>query len=98
MPERVEIAQSKKPDKRLKAQFSTRAVHFGAKGGSTFLEHGNAATKRNWEKRHRVREDWSDYDTAGALSKHVLWNRKTLAASLQNLNARQSKYKFVLKR
>ena len=97
MRERVEITESKKPDKRLKAQFETRAVHFGAKGGSTFLEHGDPTTKHNWEKRHKVREDWTDYDTAGALAKHVLWNRKTLAASLQDLNARQQKYKFVLK-
>jgi len=98
MPERVEITRSKNPGKRLKAQFATRTVHFGAKGGSTFLEHGDVTTKRNWEKRHKVREDWRDYDTAGALSKHVLWNRRTLAASLQDLNARQRQYKFVLKK
>ena len=97
MTETVEITLSNKPEKRLKAQFATKAVHFGAKGGSTFLEHGDATTKRNWEKRHMVREDWEDYDTAGALSKHVLWNRKTISASLRDLNARQKQYKFVLK-
>ena len=98
MPERVEISQSKKPEKRLKAQFATKAVHFGAKSGSTFLEHGDSTTKRNWEKRHKVREDWEDYDTAGALSKHVLWNHTTISASLKDLNASQKQYKFVLKR
>ena len=97
MTETVEITLSNKPEKRLKAQFATKAVHFGAKGGSTFLEHGDATTKSNWEKRHKVREDWEDYDTAGALSKHVLWNRKTISASLRDLNARQNQYKFVLK-
>ena len=98
MSERVEISQSKRPDKRLTAQFATKAVHFGAKGGSTFLEHGDVSMKQNWEKRHKVREDWNDYETAGALAKHVLWNLKTIEASVQNLNARQRKYKFVLKR
>ena len=94
---RVVISKSTKPDKRLKAEFGKKTVHFGAKGGSTYIDHQNPKTKANWEARHKVRENWKDYDSAGALSKHVLWNKRSLTASVRDLNARQKQYTFVLK-
>ena len=94
----VVVSKSDKPDKRLKAIFGKKTVHFGARGGSTFVDHKNPKTKANWEARHKVRENWRDYDSAGALSKHVLWNKTTLEASIRDLNDRQNQYKFVLKK
>ena len=94
----VVVSKSDKPDKRLKANFGKKTVHFGAKGGSTFVDHKNPKTKANWEARHKVRENWRDYDSAGALSKHVLWNKTTLEASIRDLNDRQNQYRFVLKK
>ena len=94
----VLITKSKKPDKRLKADFGNKVVHFGAKGGSTYVDHKNIKTKANWEARHKVREKRRDYDSAGALSKHVLWNKPTLKASIKNLNDKQDQYTFVLKK
>ena len=93
----VVITKSAKYDKRLKADFGNKTVHFGAKGGSTYVDHKDPKTKANWEARHKVRENWKDYDSAGALSKHVLWNKPTLTASIRDLNARQKQYNFVLK-
>ena len=93
---RVVVSKSTKPDKRLKATFGGKTVHFGARGGSTYVDHKDSKTKANWEARHRVRENWRDYDSAGALSKHVLWNKPTIAASIRDLNARQKQYTFVL--
>ena len=93
----VVITKSAKYDKRLKADFGNKTVHFGAKGGSTFVDHKDPKTKANWEARHRVRENWKDYDSAGALSKHVLWNKPSLTASIRDLNARQKQYNFVVK-
>jgi hypothetical protein len=95
---KVVISKSTKPDKRLKAEFANKVVHFGAKDGSTFIDHKNTKTKANWEARHKVRENWRDYDSAGALSKHVLWNKPTLEASIKNLNDKQNQYRFVLKK
>ena len=92
----VVISKSRKPDKRYKADFGSKTVHFGAKGGSTFIDHRDLKTKNNWENRHRVRENWRDYDSAGALSKHVLWNKPTLRDSIKDLNNRQSQFTFVL--
>ena len=82
----------------MRAKYPDKTVHFGAKGASTFLEHGDPKIKAAWVARHRVRENWGDYTSAGALSKHVLWNKATLAESIRNLNARQKKYKFKLAR
>ena len=93
----VLIKKSPKSDKRLLAQFSTKKVHFGARGGSTFVDHKNIQTKKAWEARHRVNEDWRDFDSAGALSKHVLWNKRTLKASVSDLNSRQKEFRFKMK-
>ena len=93
----VTISKSPKVDKRFKAMFGGKTVHFGAKGGSTYVDHKDDRTKRNWEARHKVRENWKDYDSAGALSKHVLWNKKTLKSSVQDLNKQQKEFRFKLK-
>lgn len=92
----VVISKSNKSDKRLQARYANKTVHFGAQGGSTFIDHGDPKLKGNWEARHRVRENWQDYSSAGALSKHLLWNKPTLQASIRDLNARQKMYLFVL--
>ena len=93
---RVVIKPSSRPGKRLEAKFTNKTIAFGQKGASAYPDHKKEKTKENWEARHRVREDWTDYDTAGALSKHVLWNKKTIAASVVDLNKRQTQYRFVL--
>ena len=93
----VLIKKSPKSDKRLVAEFPTKKVHFGARGGSTFVDHKNMQTKKAWEARHRVNENWQDYDTAGALSKHLLWNKTSLRASMTDLNARQKQFRFKMK-
>ena len=93
----VIISKSSKPDKRLLAQFPTKKVHFGARGGSTFVDHKNMQTKKAWMARHRVNEDWDQYDTAGSLSKNLLWNKPNLKASIANLNSRQKQFRFKMK-
>jgi len=95
---KVTIAKSDKRDKRLKATFPNKTVHFGQKDASTYIDHKDNQIKSNWEARHRVREDWGKYDSAGALAKHVLWNKPTLKGSVQELNARQKQYTFVLRK
>ena len=93
---KVVVVKSSKPDKRFQATFGNKTVHFGQKDGQTFIDHGNIKFKSAWEARHRVREDWTKYDSAGALSKHLLWNKRTLKAAVRDLNARQKQYQFVL--
>ena len=97
MKTKVTISKSNHSQKRMKAEFKNKTIHFGQKGGSTFIDHKDSQTKQNWMKRHRVREDWNKFDSAGALSKHVLWNKETLNASIRDLNTRQKQYMFVKK-
>ena len=92
----VAIKPSNRRDKRFKAEFPNKTVHFGSKGGSTFIDHKDSETKANWKKRHIVRENWSDYESAGALSKHILWNKTTLRESIRDLNRRQSQFECKL--
>ena len=95
MRERVVISKSERPEKRFMAKFEKKTVHFGQKGGKAFVDHRDEKKKAAWEARHRVREDWGDYDTAGALSKHVLWNKTSVSASVKDLNARQKQFTFL---
>ena len=98
MRKEVLVSKSGKGDKRLMADFGNKAVHFGARGSGAYVDHKDPKTKANWEARHSVRENWRDYDSAGALAKHVLWNKRTLEASIRDLNTRQKQYRFVLGR
>ena len=97
MATRVIIQQSNAKHKRFVAKFPNQTTHFGLKGGETYLEHGDDKTKHNYLKRHRVNENWGDYTSAGSLARNILWNKRTLKASINNLNSKQDKYKFVYK-
>ena len=97
MKSSVVLTKSTRPGKRMKAEFENKTIHFGLKGGSTYIDHGDKKLKENWIKRHKVNESWNKYDTAGALAKHVLWAKPTMKASIEDLNARQNQYKFILR-
>ena len=73
-----------------------RVVSFGAAGYSDFTQHKDEARKDNYIKRHQVNEDWSDVKTPGFLSRFILWNKPTIAASIRDLNDRYNNIKFKL--
>lgn len=85
---RVEITPSEKPDKKMKARFykgdkKVKTVHFGQAGASDYTIHGDAERKERYIERHNNgRENWSDPTSAGALSRYILWNKKTLSESI----------------
>ncbi len=98
---KVDIKRSTRNDKRYQAIFTdsdgnTTIKHFGYfnnnKTGSTFLEHGDEDKKKAYIARHRVNENWADYKSPGSLAKHILWNKPTLTASINDY-----KKKFNLK-
>ena len=94
----VLVRTSPRADKRLMAEFPTRTVHFGSKGGSTFIDHGDDDVKAAWLARHAVNENWKDYDSAGALARWLLWERPTLREAMQELNMTQRTWRFKLAR
>ena len=87
----VVITKSKKPDKKYDARIDgTKTVSFGQKGASDFTKHKNTDRKDYYIARHKKNEDWSasGAKTAGFYSKHVLWNKPTLKASIDDINKR----------
>ena len=80
----VSITKSERPEKRLKAIFEDpkRTIHFGFKGGSTFIDHQDDAKRKAYIARHKVREDWSNPTSPGALSRYILWERPTLQSAI----------------
>jgi hypothetical protein len=52
---------------------SMKTVRFGDRRYQDFLQHGNTERRQNYLTRHRAREDWSDPETAGSLSRWILW-------------------------
>ena len=93
---RVRITKSNRKDKKLKAVFTRngtqKTVHFGAKGYSDYTKHGDNKRKQNYLKRHKKNENWDNFYTAGSLSRHILWNKKSLDKSIK-----EYKKKFNLK-
>ena len=87
----VVLTKSKKPDTKYDARIDgKKAVSFGQTGASDFTKHKNTDRKDRYIDRHKTNEDWtkSGATTAGFYSKHVLWNKPTLKASIDDINKR----------
>lgn len=90
----ISIKESNKPNKKLVALFEnkqtkrTKQVHFGSKGMSDYTIHKDNDRKERYIKRHKPRENWDNPITAGALSRWVLWNKKTVKSSIKDYQNR----------
>ena len=88
------IRKSHKPEKKWDAVFITdkgreKVVPFGAAGMSDFTKHKDITRRARYLKRHAgMGEDWKKPDTPGALSRWVLWNKKTFRASVRDFKKR----------
>ena len=90
---KVVIKKSTKPEKKYMAILSskdnkTKTIHFGSSGMSDFTKHRDEARKKRYLDRHRKRERWDVPDTAGSLSRWILWNKPTLTASIADYKKR----------
>ena len=92
------VIKRAKSDKKLMAIFTNndkskkKTVHFGAKGMSDYTIHKDKDRMKRYLNRHKKRENWEQCDTAGALSRWVLWNKTSLQGSIKDY-----KKKFNLK-
>jgi len=86
----VEIKPSNNKDKKYTAIFydndkkKVKTIHFGASGYSDYTQHKDPKRKQRYIERHKVNEDWSDYKTAGSLSRFILWNKQSLQDSIKD--------------
>ena len=64
--------------KRFVATFEDpkKTIHFGSKGGSTYIDHHDKSKRENYLKRHEVNENWNEVN-AGSLSAFLLWGKST---------------------
>ena len=97
----IEISKSNKKDKKLMAVIDgKKTIHFGQAGASDFTKHKDEDRKARYIDRHQRREDWgkTGVDTAGFMSKHLLWNKPTLQSSVNDLNKKYTDVNFKLKK
>ncbi len=91
---KVVIEPSTSKTKKYKAVFyddkgkKVKTTQFGAKGYSDFTTHKDPKRKQRYLDRHRDRENWNSYMTAGSLSRWILWNRTTIKASITDYKKR----------
>lgn len=68
------LTPSTRTNKRFRIEFShpKKIIHFGQRGGNTYIDHQDELKRENYLKRHMVREDWSEVNP-GSLSAFLLW-------------------------
>jgi hypothetical protein len=66
------------------AKKKLKITHFGASGYESYPDHQDLQRKMNYITRHKDKENWNDYMTAGSLSRWILWNRPTLNESIKD--------------
>ena len=87
------IRRSRKPEKKYDAVFDRdgreKTISFGAAGMSDYTKHKNATRKQRYIKRHSgMGENWRKPDTAGALSRWILWNKVSFRESVADYKRR----------
>lgn len=91
---KVDIKKSPNKSKRYVAIFyddngkKVKTTHFGSNSHSNFTIHNDEARKKRYLDRHRKRENWNAPQTAGALSRWILWNLKSFNASVKDYKKR----------
>ena len=92
--DRVVIKSSTKQEKKMMATFSnskggrTRTIHFGQAGADDYTRTRDKAQRARYISRHRRNENWSVPDTAGSLSRWILWHKETRGASISAFKRR----------
>lgn len=78
MPNLLSLKKSKRDKKRFVIKFDNprQTIHFGYKGGSTYIDHKDKLKRKNYIARHRVNENWEEIN-AGSLSRYLLWGEHT---------------------
>tara|TARA_R110000772_G_scaffold24323_1_gene64299 strand:- start:32 stop:322 length:291 start_codon:yes stop_codon:yes gene_type:complete len=90
---KVVIKKSVDKGKKLTAIFtredgSTKKISFGSAGMDDFTKKKDEAQKKRYLARHRARENWNNPESAGALSRWILWNKTSRQASIADFKRR----------
>jgi len=92
----ISIKKSTNKGKKLMATFETngrkKIIHFGAAGASDFTKHGDITRRNRYIFRHHKDLGTGNPIRAGYLSMFVLWNKKSLQASIADYRRRLGVY------
>lgn len=88
----IDVRDSTRKGKKLVATFIVegrpKRVHFGSAGSNTFSSGATETQKAAYLKRHAPRENWNDPLSAGALSRWLLWHKRSLKESIKDFKKR----------
>lgn len=90
------ITKSDRPNKKYKViiyenGIKRKTIYFGASGYKDFIQYSRIDTnlankrKRLYYNRHKKKEDFTNFFTAGFWSAKILWNLPTLEASIRSI-------------
>jgi hypothetical protein len=90
----MEIIQSPKPEKKLRAIFKhsetdkIKNTDFGATGMDDYIRTGDKEARERYRTRHKKDLLTQDPTRAGYLSWYILWNKETMSASVRDYKSR----------
>jgi len=93
----LSVTPSHLPEKKLDAKFETdsgrtKTVAFGAKGMDDYTKTGDTEQRDRYLNRHSKNENWNKLDSAGALSRWILWGEST--SLLKNISDYKNRVNF----
>jgi hypothetical protein len=81
----VILEPSTRKNKKYQVIIGDKTIHFGDSRYEDFTQHNDEERKKLYIKRHQKRENWLDPFTSGFWALNLLWNQKTLKASIKNI-------------
>ena len=93
----VVIKKSDKAGKKLQAVYTRengrkKTIHFGSAGMDDYTITKDKAQRKRYLDRHRKNENWNNPESAGALSRWILWGNST--SRQENIRSFKSKFKL----
>lgn len=86
----IVLKESSRKGKKFMVKVDNKTIHFGQDGASDYTKNKDDDRKDKYIVRHTKRENWnkSGIKSAGFWSRWLLWNKKTLQASIKDTEKR----------
>ena len=82
------LSNSKKKNKRFTIEMGNHQHDFGSDVGKTYVDHQDPKKKRAWIARHKNDKNYNSKHSAIYHSRHLFWNKPTLAQSIKSYEAK----------
>ena len=82
------LTNSKKKGKKYRITMQDHHHDFGSDVGKTFVDHKDTSKKKAWIARHSTNKNYNNKHSAIYHSRHLFWNKSTLAQSIKAYEAK----------